>query len=925
MAMVLTYAEIAEQSPLNRSVLPEDGFAQPTSAARRSTCCEYEPQEYSQRRFRVNRRPQRRSTTVFLSGGVKDSVCEIELTEQGAELNLTESAFSAIFILQSSIIFTSEVARKSMSTFVSTQNQQASDANPSTLSRCAYGFFKENGGEYVITDPKTPRPWSNIIANERIGLAVSQTGSGFTWVDNSQLAVITRWNQDLTEDNSGKFLYLRDVETGEVWSLTPAPTWRSFDHYECRHGLGYTTFDLSHAGIHSEWTLFCHARDPLELWRVAFHNQSDRVRKLELISFFEWNCGVAPSPRREFTKLFVENRYDAQRGVIYARSRMWDVPSKNHGHWNTDFPYTSAFGCNRPVSRAEGDKLAFLGRYGNLKQAVALTQDKWPGRFGSHHDAIAALAIPLEIEPGETLRADFALAIAQQDEDVDAMLQAALPPEQIDAALAEAKDSWKQRLADHRIETPDQSVNDVINDWIRYQAISGRMWGRCGYYQQSGAFGFRDQLQDSQIWLTIDPQRCREQINLHAKHQFADGSVYHWWHPLSEQGLITTMTDDLLWLAFTTANYIKETGDLSVLDDLQPFIDDDTAAPIHEHVRRAFERVFRRSSPRGLPYIGAGDWNDGLSAAGVLEKGESIWLGHFLAGLLADWSKIYTQRGLDAEAAEFTHRRCDLVDAINDHGWDGSWYLRATLDDGTPLGSHQSQWGKIFLNAQTWAILNDVAPPDRAAQCYAEMRERLFDEIGALLLTPAFDTPTPQIGYITRYAPGLRENGGVYTHAATWAIAAAAKMKDHASVAHLLDAINPANKDPDRYWAEPYVTPGNVDGPDSPLHGRAGWTWYTGSAAWLHRVVCEWVLGIRPDWDGLHIEPCLPPTWNEINVTRPYRGATLQISMRREASLSPDASPSIKLNGEPIRGSVIAPSSIKGKTAQIEVQLPPAS
>jgi cellobiose phosphorylase len=925
MAMVLTYAEIAEQSPLNRSVLPEDGFAQPTSAARRSTCCEYEPQEYSQRRFRVNRRPQRRSTTVFLSGGVKDSVCEIELTEQGAELNLTESAFSAIFILQSSIIFTSEVARKSMSTFVSTQNQQASDANPSTLSRCAYGFFKENGGEYVITDPKTPRPWSNIIANERIGLAVSQTGSGFTWVDNSQLAVITRWNQDLTEDNSGKFLYLRDVETGEVWSLTPAPTWRSFDHYECRHGLGYTTFDLSHAGIHSEWTLFCHARDPLELWRVAFHNQSDRVRKLELISFFEWNCGVAPSPRREFTKLFVENRYDAQRGVIYARSRMWDVPSKNHGHWNTDFPYTSAFGCNRPVSRAEGDKLAFLGRYGNLKQAVALTQDKWPGRFGSHHDAIAALAIPLEIEPGETLRADFALAIAQQDEDVDAMLQAALPPEQIDAALAEAKDSWKQRLAAHRVETPDPSIDLLANDWLRYQTIVGRMWGRCGYYQQSGAFGYRDQLQDSQVWLTIDPARCREQINLHAQHQFADGSVYHWWHPLSEQGLITTMTDDLLWLAWSPRATCARPGISQSWTICQPFLDDANAAPLREHVSRAFARVFTRTSPRGLPYIGAGDWNDGLSACGLQEKGESVWLGHFLAGLLADWAHIHAQQGDSATADDYRSRRDALVNALNTTGWDGDWYLRATLDDGSKLGSASCSAGKIFLNAQTWAILNDVADGPRARQCWSAVREHLVSEVGALLLAPAFSEPDEKVGYITRYAPGLRENGGVYTHAATWAIAAAAKMRDSVTLAKLLDAINPTNKDPERYWAEPYVTPGNVDGPLSPYFGRGGWTWYTGSAAWLHRVICEWVLGVRPTWDGLLIDPVLPPGWEEVSLTRPYRGATLQISMRREASLSPDASPSIKLNGEPIRGSVIAPSSIKGKTAQIEVQLPPAS
>ena len=810
-----------------------------------------------------------------------------------------------------------------MSTVVGAAKRQVDQHQSDAHKRRSYGHFVANGGEYVITDPRTPRPWTNVIANERMGLAVSQTGSGFSWIDNSQLAAITRWQQDMTEDSSGKFLYLRDIESGELWSLTPAPTWRKPDHYACRHGLGFSTFEHELAGIRSDWTLFVHAEQPVEFWRVALTNNSDRVRRLELVAYLEWNCGTSPSPRREFTKLFVANRYDAARGAIYANGRMWDVPNKEHGHWNTDFPYISALASSRPVAAAEGDKLAFLGRYGSLRRPEALEQAEWAGSFGSHYDAIAAMRVPLEIEPGETLRSDFVLAVGEQQALVDQAFDTHLNEDAVDTALEQVQAAWKQRFAAHRIKTPDQTVNDVINDWVRYQAISGRLWGRCGYYQQSGAFGFRDQLQDSQVWLTIDPASCRQQINLHAQHQFVDGSVYHWWHPLSEQGLVTTMTDDLLWLAFTTANYLKETGDLSVLDDQQPFLDDEQPASITEHVRRAFARVFKRTSPRGLPYIGAGDWNDGLSAAGVREKGESIWLGHFLAGLLAEWSEIYTQIGKTAEAEDFQQRRAALVKAINEHGWDGAWYIRATLDDGSKLGSNASQWGKIFLNAQTWAILNDVAPPERAKQCYGETRQRLFDEIGALLLAPAFDTPTPQIGYITRYAPGLRENGGVYTHAATWAIAAAAKMKDHQSVGHLLNAINPANKDPERYWAEPYVTPGNVDGPDSPLHGRAGWTWYTGSAAWLHRVFSEWVLGVRPDWAGLRIDPCLPVGWDQVSVTRPYRGVNYQIQMYRDDSLASGSAPVISVDGRRLEGNVITADQASAATVQVNVQLPP--
>lgn len=779
-----------------------------------------------------------------------------------------------------------------------------------------YGHFSPDGREYIITDPRTPRPWSNIIANERFGLAVAQSGSGFTWIDNSQLAVITRWNQDLNQDTSGKFLYIKDLETGELWSLSPAPTWRALDHYRCRHGLGYTVFESALNGIAGEWTLFCHATDPLELWRVKLINKTDRPRRLQIVGYLEWCCGVSPSPRREFHKLFIHTAFDAQRQSVVAQNRMWDVASADYGHWNTTFPYTSIFAGTLPVDAAEGDQLSFLGRYGHLREPAALAASDWAGKFGQHEDAIAALRSTITLQPGESREFGYGLAVGAAETEAMSLLAAHRDIGAISTALDDARRAWDERLAAHRVETPDFSINHLANDWLRYQAISGRMWGRCGYYQQSGAFGFRDQLQDSQVWLTIDPQRCRNQLNLHARHQFADGSVYHWWHPLSEQGLVTRMTDDLLWLGFVAANYIKETGDLGVLEDKQPFLDDERKAPLIDHVTRAFERVFQRTSARGLPFIGEGDWNDGLSAAGKREKGESIWLAHFLAGLLADWAIIHERRGAGAIASDYRARRQKLVEAINTHGWDGKWYIRATLDSGETLGSARNRAGKIFLNAQTWALLNDVAPAERAAQCYAAARDLLFDEVGALLLAPAYDDPTPEVGYITRYAPGLRENGGVYTHAATWAIAAAAKMRDSASVGRLLNAINPTNKDSDRYWAEPYVTPGNVDGPLSPYYGRGGWTWYTGSAAWLHRVINEWVLGVRPEWDGLRVEPCLPPEWDRVSIRRPYRGATLDIRFQRDGSIATGQT-KLRLNGADIDGTLISAERLSGASHEI--------
>lgn len=804
-----------------------------------------------------------------------------------------------------------------------------------------YGYFRTDGSEYVIEDPRVPRPWVNIVSNPRIGLAISHTGSGFTWIDNSQLAVITRWQQDLTQDTSGKFLYARDVDNRQVWSIAPAPVWMPHEKYACRHGLGYTAFETEHGGIRATWTLFVHASEPVEFWRVELENLTDRPRRLELTAYLEWNCGVQPSPRREFHKLFLETEFDAQRGAVLARNHMWDVPNERFGHWNTDFPYVSLFGCSEPILSAQGDQAAFLGRYGTSRAPAALQADRWKPEFGRHADPIAALRCAVELRPRQARTIAYALAVAESRAATERLFDESIRLDAVDRSLREVREEWRERLSSHRIETPDGPLNVLVNDWSRYQAISARLWGRAGYYQQSGAFGFRDQLQDSQVWLTIDPQRCRDQIRLHAGHQFTDGSVFHWWHPLSEQGHRTKMTDDLLWLAFVIANYIRETGDLSVLWDEAPFVDDQRPATLVDHVQRAFDRVFQRTSPRGLPYIGAGDWNDGLSAVGLLERGESVWLAEFLVGLLADWAEILRRAGLASPVAadrrravrpadpagfgkiadDFTARRAALAAAINRVAWDGEWYIRATLDDGSKLGSKENRVGRIFLNAQTWAVLNDVAPPDRAAACMDSVKRYLVrEDVGPLLLAPAFDQPVSEIGYITRYAPGLRENGGVYTHAATWAIAAACKMRDADLVARLLRSINPAAKDPDRYWAEPYVLPGNVDGPDSPHVGRAGWTWYTGSAQWFHRVVTHWVLGVRPEWDGLLCDPCLPPSWPRAAMVRPWRGCTYRIRIERSRDLPGDDATVVELDGRRVAGGRLPPPSQPGRSHDVVVR-----
>ena len=785
-----------------------------------------------------------------------------------------------------------------------------------------YGRFSPDGREFIITDYRTPRPWANVIANPRLGLTVSQTGCGFSWVDNSQLAVITRWNQDLTQDSSGRFMYLRDSDSGQAWSLSPAPVWPAYERFACRHGLGYTTFETLFNGIEAHWTLFAHAEDTLEFWRVELRNVSDRLRRLELCAYLEWNCGVAPSPRREFHKLFLETEFDRQRRAIVARGHMWEVPNPQFGQWNMDFPYVSALACTEPLLGVQADKLAFIGRYGDPRAPAALSQNVWKPELGRHGDAIAALRCGLELKPGETRGLGFVLAVGESRAGLEQRLDRSLHVDLIDQALENVKAAWQARLAESRIDTPEPALNYLVNDWLRYQAISGRLWGRAGYYQQSGAFGFRDQLQDSQVWLTSEPARCRMQVNLHARHQFADGSVYHWWHPLSEQGHVTKMTDDLLWLAYVLANYIKETGGTS------PFWPTRRRFWMNPNRCRCSSTCTGRSSAcSGGPARAA--CRTSAPATGTTASARSGCRSvASRSGSVSSWSdcwrigaEIYRRIAAGAagkldgdgaprhagdllqqipraqsRAAEFDLRRMRLLAAINEHGWDGSWYIAATRDDGELLGSHRNRVCRVYLNTQTWAILNDVASPERARQAWQAVREHLVTDAGALLLWPAFDQPDERVGYITRYAPGLRENGGVYTHAATWALAAACKLRDHELVARLLTAINPALQDPERYWAEPYVLPGNVDGPDSPHFGRAGWTWYTGSAQWLHRVVTHWVLGVRPEWDGLRIDPCLPAGWRQARITRPWRGGTYDVRIERRAAPRA-AAPDVTIDG----------------------------
>lgn len=747
-----------------------------------------------------------------------------------------------------------------------------------------YGYFKDDGKEYVIKTPKTPRPWVNVISNGDYGVVISSTGSSYSFRTHATLNRITRWNQDLIRDDWGKYIYVRDNEEKNFWSIPWKPVCRDYEDFELIHGLGYSIFKTKYFGIRTQLTIFVPLEDPVEIWLLEIKNESSQKRDLSVFTYLEWNLGIAPDWHREFHITFIETYFNKEKNYIYAQKRLWEIPNEKGQHWNKDWEYTAFHWVNLCVKEAESSKEEFIGMYQDLKSPKALIEGRLTNTFGKWEDDIASLKIDLTLNPYEKKTVIFILGAIKNNssESIEEIIERYNLEEKAQNALKNVKEMWNEIFSKTVVESPDLAFNIMNNYWLKYQAISGRLWARTAYYQLGGAYGFRDQLQDSQIFLYLDPEKTFEQIKLHAKHQFSDGYVYHWWHPISEIGLKNKISDNRLWLPFLVIRYLKNTDNWKILDEKIPYLDGKEGT-LYEHCYKAIDLSLEKFSERGLPLIGDGDWNDGMNAVGTEGKGESIWLGHFLYGILKDFVEICNRIG-DYERSEYYLKRAEeLKEAINKYGWDGDWYIRAFKDNGKPIGSKICKEGKIFLNAQTWAILNDTAPEDRKIKVYNSIKKYLFREYGPLLLYPAYTSPDPEIGYLTRYAPGVRENGGLYTHAGCWAVLASCKMKDPDAY-EIYKSFMPIYRgiEPDLYKVEPYVTCGNVDGPDSKYFGRGGWSWYTGSATWYFICAIEGILGIIPTWDGLKISPNIPEDWKEVKVRRLFRGKIYEIIIRRK-------------------------------------------
>ncbi len=745
-----------------------------------------------------------------------------------------------------------------------------------------FGHFDPVTDEFVMADILAPRPWVNVMSNGRYGLVVSHLGGGFSWIDNSQLSRITRWEQDLALDGYGKWVYVYDLGDDRVYSTTFAPVRESALAEEVRHGLGYTIFHRRHARFETTQTIFIPEGANAEHTIVEIHSLSDTPLDLILGSYLEWFLGSQAEWHREFHRLFAS--IEVQGNSMFAWKRTGLEEDKRVKPEEPMVAFASIAGLENVNWFA--DKAQWLGPEGRLNRPSALVTGKSPVNTGLWDDPIAAMRCRVTIEPGETLR--FALTIGAEDTRDGNSIPTL---DEIDSRFEDTKRFHRSRCHALEIESGDAAINLMCNAWLPYQAEVGRMKARCAYYQQGGAYGFRDQLQDSLMLLDTDPAATLIQLERNAEAMYEDGGVRHWWHPDSAIFAKSRHSDTCLWLAHGVLDYLDETANLLVLDESHGYLNRETESirtqgTLLEHCERGIARFLDRRSQRGLPLIGSGDWNDGLSHAGIEGKGESVWLAMFGFQILNRLAKIYDKTGKANEARMARYEAENLRGAVETHGWDGEWYLAGTSDDGRPFGSKDCTEGKIFLNPQTWAAMTGIGSPERVQIALESVRSHLLKPYGALLLSPAYREVDPYIGYITRYAPGLRENGGVYSHASTWAAQAFAQAGDSATAYAIYRSMLPplrAALDAEGYQAEPYVMPGNVDGPDSPYEGRAGWTWYTGSAAYMRRIALHWLIGVRSSFDGLIIDPKLSAEFGPIRLRRPFRGDVFDIEIEAGA------------------------------------------
>ncbi len=755
------------------------------------------------------------------------------------------------------------------------------------------GGFAPDGKEYIITTDRkrvTPAPWVNVLANAKFGTVVSESGSAYTWLQNAHECRLTPWSNDPVSDGCGEAFYIRDEETGAFWSPAPLPA-RGNTPYVTRHGLGYSVFEHTEQGIRSELAVYVAVDAPVKFAVLKITNQSDRARQLAVAGYWEWVLGEL----RSQSLMHVVTEVDARTGAVLARNP-----------YNAECGEMVAFvDVNDPGRSFTGDRAEFLGRNGTPANPAALGRSKLSGRIGAGLDPCAALLLPLELADGQQREVVFIFGAGQNLEEARRLIQRFRSSQAARKARDAVTNYWAQTLGAVQVETPDPSVNILANGWLLYQTLACRMWARSGFYQSGGAYGFRDQLQDAMALVHAEPGLLREHLLRCAAHQFREGDVQHWWHPPGNRGVRTHFSDDFLWLPLATCRYVAAIGDTGVLDERVPYLEgrpvkaeedayydlparSQATATLYEHCVAAIENGLKFGA-HGLPLMGCGDWNDGMNLVGAQGQGESVWLAFFQFYILGQFAELARRRGDAAFAERCTTQAARLQENIELHGWDGQWYRRAFFDNGEPLGSAGNPECQIDSLPQSWSVIAGAGDPQRRVQAMAAVDARLVRRDAGIiqLFTPPFDKSSLNPGYIKGYVPGVRENGGQYTHAAIWTTMAFALLGDHVRAWELLAMINPVNRGGNEqgiatYKVEPYIVAADVYAVP-PHTGRGGWTWYTGSAGWMYQLIVETLLGLTREPERLRLNPRLPGSWDGFKLRYRYRETLYHISITQAA------------------------------------------
>jgi cyclic beta-1,2-glucan synthetase len=753
------------------------------------------------------------------------------------------------------------------------------------------GGFTPSGKEYVITtnaSQTTPVPWCNVLANPVFGSIITESGQSYTWVDNAHEFRLTPWNNDPVTGLKGEAFYLRDEESGKFWSPSPLPC-RGSSPYTTRHGFGYSVFEHSEDGIETSMTMFTDLEAPVKFIVLNIHNRSQRPRRLSVTGYIEWILGDLKAR----TQMHVVTEMDVRSGAMLARNA-----------YNTEFDNRVAFFDTDSVHKTiTADRAEFIGRNGTLNNPDGLSRARLSGRTGAALDPCAAIQIAVDISEDQEKQVVFRLGAGKNLADTLDIIKRFEGTAAAEHSFKRVREYWEQTLSTVQVETPDASVNFLTNGWLNYQTLASRIWARSGFYQSGGAFGFRDQLQDVLSLLYAKPQVAREQIILCASRQFKEGDVQHWWHPPTGRGVRTTCSDDYLWLPFVTTKYIIATGDSAILDETAHFLEgrllnvgeesyydlpirSDQDSSLYEHCVRAIDHalVF---GVNGLPFMGSGDWNDGMDKVGAHGKGESVWLAFFLYEILMQFTEVAAIKNDTVFIEKCKQEAAKLRQNINDNAWDGEWYRRAYFDDGTPLGSKQNEECKIDSIAQSWSVLSGAGEKNRQVMAMNSAEEYLVKKDTGIiqLFDPPFDKSDMNPGYIKGYVPGVRENGGQYSHAAVWLVMAFAAMGDNKRTWDLLQHLNPVQHGKDaatieQYKSEPYVMAADVYA--EPLHkGRGGWTWYTGAAGWMYQLLISSFIGLVKKGERIYFSPCLPADWDRVKINYRYISTVYQIELQQ--------------------------------------------